>query len=173
MIAFELFLGFGRVGLFGFGGGPAMIPLLQEECVDRAAWVTSEEFVDLLGVGMALPGPLAVKLAWLVGFKMDGITGGLAALVGVTAPAVLLVALFGLLYLQHRDLPAVVGALEAVRPVVVGLLAWTVITLLPTGVVGVGTGLVVLATVGALAMGLHPAVVVALALGGGAAFLRP
>ena len=66
-----------------------------------------------------------------------------------------------------------VGALDAVRPVVVGLLAWTVITLLPTGVVGLGTGLVVLATVGALAMGLHPAVVVALALGGGAAFLRP
>ncbi len=75
-------------------------------------------------------------------------------------------------YFRHREHPAVVGALQAVRPVVVGMLAWVVVSLVPTGVTSIGSTILAVVAFGALALGVHPAVVVAVALGGGAAFFR-
>ena len=109
MSSLDLFYGFGRVGLFAFGGGPSMIPLMQEECVEKAGWVTREEFLDALALGNALPGPIAVKMAVLVGFKTEGLLGALAALLGVAGPAVLLMLGLSAVYLRFRDQPAVAG----------------------------------------------------------------
>ena len=72
MVAVDLLLGFGRVGLFGFGGGQAMIPLMEQECVQQAEWMNSEEFIDALAMGNALPGPIAIKMAAMVGWKVGG-----------------------------------------------------------------------------------------------------
>ena len=168
MVSIDLLMGFGRVGLFGFGGGQAMIPLMEEECVQQAAWMTSEEFLDALAMGNALPGPIAIKMAAMVGWKVGGPIGCLAAILGVAAPAILLMLILAAVYFRFQHNPAVQGAMRAVRPVVIGLLAWTVVVLWPGGIPDVGSGLIALAAFAALALGLHPALVVLVSLAMGA-----
>lgn len=164
MVAVDLLLGFGRVGLFGFGGGQAMIPLMEQECVQQAEWMNSEEFIDALAMGNALPGPIAIKMAAMVGWKVGGPLGCVAAIVGVAAPAVVLMLALAALYVRFQHHVAVQGAMRAVRPVVIGLLAWTVVVLWPGGVPDLGSGIVAIAAFAALALGLHPALVVLVAL---------
>ncbi len=149
-----------------------MLPLIQGECVTRMGWISEAEFLDALALCNALPGPIAIKLAALVGYKAGGFAGAAAAIVGVSAPAVFLMGAVSAFYFRHREHPAVVGALQAVRPVVVGMLAWVVVSLVPTGVTSIGSTILAVVAFGALALGVHPAVVVAVALGGGAAFFR-
>ena len=119
----ELFVSFGRAGLFGFGGGPSMIPLIQVEVVDLRAWLTPEAFLDAFAFGNALPGPIATKLAGYVGYQVAGVPGALVGLLAITAPTILaMLVLFGA-YARFRDRPAVQRFLAGVRPVVVALLA--------------------------------------------------
>lgn len=171
MTALHLLLAFGRIGLFAFGGGPSMIPLMQQEVV-RAGWLTDAEFLDALALGNSLPGPISIKMAVFVGWKTDGVFGVLAALTGVSGPAIVLMGLLTGLYLRFRDHPALAGAMRAVRPVVVGMLAWTAVELAPSGVRDWTGGLIAAGAVIALALKVHPAVVVAVGMGLGAAFLR-
>ena len=168
MVVLDLFIGFGRVGLFGFGGGQAMIPLMEQECVQQAEWLSSEEFLDALAMGNALPGPIAIKMAAMVGWKVGGPLGCVAAILGVAAPAILLMLVLAALYFRFQHHPGVQGAMRAVRPVVIALLAWTVVVLWPGGVPDAGSALVALAAFAALALGLHPALVVLVALSMGA-----
>ncbi len=149
-----------------------MVPLLQVECVEKGEWITESEFLEVLAMSAALPGPLALKVAAYVGHKEAGLGGAAMALLGVGTPALVLMTLLAGLFLRYRSHPAMEGALGAVRPVVVGMLAWVAISLVPTGITSWIGGVIALAALGALAAGVHPAVVVAVALGGGAAFLR-
>ena len=75
----EIALGWGRVGLFGFGGGPGMIPLMQVECVQTQAWVTDEQFLEALAASSALPGPISIKMSVMIGAQTAGISGAIAA----------------------------------------------------------------------------------------------
>ena len=120
--AVHLFVSFARVGLFGFGGGPSMIPLIQEEVVSVRKWLTHEAFLDAFALGNTLPGPIATKMSAYVGYKVIGWPGAVAALIGIALPtALLMIALLGL-YLRFRSHPSVDGFLGGVRPVVVALL---------------------------------------------------
>ncbi|MBE3588191.1 MAG: chromate transporter [Thermoanaerobacteraceae bacterium] len=123
----QLFVAFGRANLFGFGGGPSVIPLIQQEVVDNYHWLSTEEYTDALAMGNALPGPIATKMAAYVGYKIAGYWGALSALLGTVMPtAVAMVALAGL-YFKYKDAPQIQGMLRGVRPVVVVLLvqvAW-------------------------------------------------
>ncbi|ABO49871.1 Chromate transporter [Desulforamulus reducens MI-1] len=122
----QLFVAFGRANIFGFGGGPSVIPLIQQEVVDNYKWLTTEEFTDALAMGNALPGPIATKMAAYVGYKIAGIGGAASALIGTVIPtAVAMLALAGL-YFKYKDTPQIGGMLKAVRPVVVVLLIQTV-----------------------------------------------
>lgn len=121
----QLFVAFGRANIFGFGGGPSVIPLIQQEVVDNFKWLSTEEFTDALAMGNALPGPIATKMAAYVGYKIAGFWGAASALVGTVIPTA--VAMLGLagLYFKYKDAPQMVGMLKAVRPVVVVLLIQT------------------------------------------------
>jgi chromate transporter len=145
-----------------------MIPLMEQECVQHAQWMDSEEFIDALAMGNALPGPIAIKMAAMVGWKVGGPLGCFAAIIGVAAPGILLMLVLAAVYYRFQHHPAVVGAMKAVRPVVIGLLAWTVVVLWPGAVPDWGAALVAVASFGALALGLHPALVVLVALSMGA-----
>jgi len=168
----ELALGWGRVGLFGFGGGPGMIPMMQVECVETHAWVSEEQFLDALAAASALPGPIAVKMSVMVGAQAAGVPGAIAALVGVIVPAVTLMTLLAGVLLQYRQTPALTGAMRAAQPAVIGLLAWTVISLAPDGIRNLPAALIAGSALVALMLKVHPAVVMVCALGIGAAFLR-
>jgi chromate transporter len=132
MTLFQLFWSFGKVGVFGFGGGPSMIPLIQAEVVDVRGWLTREEFLDAFAFGNTLPGPIATKLAGYVGYKVGGWGGAFAGLVGMTVPTVLAMIALATLYLRFRDHPAVGGFLRGVRPIVIALLALVVYEFLPS-----------------------------------------
>lgn len=122
----KLFWSFLKIGLFGFGGGQAMIPLIQEEVVELNAWLTREEFLDLFALGNTLPGPISTKMAASVGYKVAGVLGATSSLIGLMAPSVIAMVALLAVYLRYRDAPQVEGFLRGVRPVVIALLALVV-----------------------------------------------
>lgn len=113
-----LFWAFTRIGLFGFGGGPAMIPLVRQEVVKRYAWLSDEEFADILAIANTLPGPIATKMPGYIGFRVAGTTGCVMAVVAVILP--MIVAMIALLavFSRYRDVAWIHGMGQAVVPVV-------------------------------------------------------
>ncbi|MBS3873364.1 MAG: chromate transporter [Firmicutes bacterium] len=122
MIIWELFVSFFRIGLFSFGGGYAMIPLIEREVVRNQAWLTAQQFIDILAVAEITPGPIAINSATFVGYKMGGLFGGTAATLGVVTPSLLTVMTFAFLFVRFNGAPQLKAALAAVRPVVVVLI---------------------------------------------------
>jgi len=121
----DLFIGFTRASNLGFGGGPSLIPLVKAEAVERYHWMDNEEFADALAIGNALPGPIATKMAAYIGYKVAGWLGALAATIGTVAPTVIVVVLLGSLIVKYSNSPELQAMLQAVRPVVVVLVAET------------------------------------------------
>jgi chromate transporter len=170
--ALQLFLSFARVGLFGFGGGPSMLPLMQAECV-RQGFVTDEQFIEGLAVGNSLPGPISTKMALYVGYQDSGVAGALAATAGVLAPSTVLMAALTVVLLRNRDNPYVAGALKGVKPVIVGMLAFVAVDLAPSGIASWFGAILAVAAFAALLARVHPGVVIAVAAVIGALALRP
>ena len=127
-LLWDIFLLFTRVALFSWGGGPASLALMQREVV-TAGWATTEEFADAVAVGNALPGPIAPQVSAYVGYKMSGIWGAVSATMGTVFPTTLLMLIMVAYFFSIKDSPTVAAMLKAVRPVVVGLLAWTAYTM--------------------------------------------
>lgn len=121
----HLFIAFTRASNLGFGGGPAVIPLIKAEAVDRYQWMNNEEFTDALAIGNALPGPIATKMAAYIGYKVGGWLGVLVTLIGTVAPTVIIVVLLGSLIMKYSNSSELKAMLKAVRPVVVVLVADT------------------------------------------------
>lgn len=124
-LLWDLFVVFSRVALFSWGGGPASMGLMQREVVS-IGWVTPEEFADALAVGNALPGPIAPQVSAYVGYKLDGLPGAISAVTGTILPTTLLMLVMIIFFFGIKDSPMVTAMLKAVRPVVIGLLIWTV-----------------------------------------------
>lgn len=127
-LLWKIFWLFTKVAMFSWGGGPASMGLMQRETV-AAGWVTVEEFADALAVGNALPGPIAIKAPVYVGYKIAGVPGAIAGVAGSAVPAALVMGLVVVYFFGVKDSPAVKAMLEAVRPLVVGLLLWTTYTM--------------------------------------------
>lgn len=108
--------------ILGYGGGPATIPLLQKEVVDRYGWFTNQEFSEIVALGNALPGPIATKMAAYIGYDQAGILGAFIALFASVAPTiVLLIVLLGIL-LKFKDSPRVKKLTQIIRPTIAVLL---------------------------------------------------
>lgn len=119
----QLFNAFFRIGIFGFGGGPTMIPLVHNEVVGRYQWMNDDDFSSVLAIGNTLPGPIATKMAGYIGYKVAGYLGMLVALIAVSVPIVI-VMIAGLSLLnQYREMPWVAGMANGVIPVVSWMLA--------------------------------------------------
>ena len=132
MLLFDLFWSFGKVGVFGFGGGPSMIPLIQNEVVDAQGWMTREEFLDAFAFGNTLPGPIATKLAGYVGYKVAGWGGAVMGLAGIAVPTIIAMIALASVFVRFRDSPAIGGFLRGVRPIVIALLALVVYEFVPS-----------------------------------------
>ena len=121
---FELFGSFLKIGAFTFGGGYAMIPLIEREVIDRRRWIERQEFLDLLTIAQSAPGPISLNTSVFVGYKLRGYAGAIASILGVVLPSytiILAVALF--------DNAAVDAAFKGMRPAVVALIIGPVISL--------------------------------------------
>ncbi|MDR1977576.1 MAG: chromate transporter [Synergistaceae bacterium] len=119
-----LFSSFVKIGCVGYGGGPSMVPLIKEEVVNLQQWMTQTDFVDVLAISNALPGPIATKMSVAIGFQVGGTLGALTATLGVVMPSVIVLILL-LKFVSHiKDNPKVKSMLKGLRPVVVAMLVF-------------------------------------------------
>ncbi|MDR1961430.1 MAG: chromate transporter [Gracilibacteraceae bacterium] len=121
----QLFLAFFRASNFSYGGGPAMIPLMQAEIVKKYKWMNDEEFADILAIANSLPAPIGTKMSGMVGHRVGGWPGAIVATTATLLPTALIMILLGSLILGFADSPRLQAMLQGVRPVVVVLLAQT------------------------------------------------
>ncbi len=124
----QLFTTFLKIGAFTFGGGWAMIPLIEREVVDRHRWISREEFMDELAVAQALPGILAVNVAVSIGNKLRGVRGSLAAAMGTILPSFVMILLIAIFFVQIYDNEVVVRIFKGIRPAVVALIVVPLVT---------------------------------------------
>ena len=186
MILLLLFWTFFKIGLFTFGGGYAMIPLIQREAAEKNRWISEHDLLDITAIAESTPGPIAVNAATFVGQKVAGVAGADCATLGVVLPSFLVILLVAKFYLKFRKSRAVEGLLCGLRPAVVGLIGSAAVSmaqtvLFPSGIsAGTFTGgtfwfsLAVFAvTLIAAFRRIHPGLLLlgAAALGIGAGFL--
>ena len=115
MIFLKLFAAFARVGLLTFGGGYAMIPMLEREIVDRHGWATREELMDYYAVGQCTPGVIAVNTGTFIGYKVAGKLGGVVATLGVIFPSFVIITVIAGIIQNFADFPAVNSAFAGIR----------------------------------------------------------
>lgn len=126
----ELFRTFFKIGLFTFGGGFAMLPLIEREIIENDKWgIPKKEFLDLLTIAQTAPGPIALNIAVFIGYKTRGYAGAVASAVGIVVPSFVIILAIALLFADVRHNPVVDAAFKGMRPAVVALIVVPVITL--------------------------------------------
>lgn len=131
----ELYVSFFRIGGLTFGGGLAMLPMLQREIVTDRKWCTEEEILDMYAIGQCTPGVIAVNTATFIGYKQAGFLGGVAATLGVVSPSIIIICLIASILQNFIHMPAVLHALAGIRVVVCALMMNTVVTMAKKGIV--------------------------------------
>lgn len=111
----NLFMAFFRIGAFTFGGGYAMLPMLQKEVVDKYHWATEDEIMDYFAIGQCTPGIIAVNTATFVGYKTKGVIGGIFATLGMIAPSLIIITLIASFLTNFADLAVVKYAFNGIR----------------------------------------------------------
>jgi chromate transporter len=124
MIYWYLFISYCKIGLFGFGGGYAMLSLIQHEVVERREWLTAAEFTDIVAISQMTPGPIGINSATYIGYTVTGsVLGSIVATVAVCLPSFAIVLLIAGSYQKFRSNRYVSDAFRGLRPTVVGLIA--------------------------------------------------
>ena len=131
----ELFLAFARIGGLTFGGGYAMLPMLQREAVEKHGWVTEEELMDYYAVGQCIPGVIAVNTATFIGNKAKGFIGAVAASLGVITPSIIIIAAIAAFIQSFSELEIVQNAFAGIRVGVCVLIFSAVIKLFKKAIV--------------------------------------
>ncbi|MGM0876936.1 MAG: chromate transporter [Bacillota bacterium] len=175
MIYWEIFLAFFIPGILGYGGGPASIPLIENEVVDRYGWMNVNEFGEVLALGNALPGPIATKMAGYIGYQQGGVLGGFIGVFATVAPSlILMIVLLGFLY-KYKDSPKVKRMTNFIRPTIAVLLGLMAFNFFFTSYTDTGIWqtllLVILSFFLLERWKVHPALVIVGAMGYGAFFL--
>lgn len=135
MIYVELFLTFLKIGLFTFGGGYAMIPLIQQEVIGNQ-WLTMTELTDFIAIAQSTPGAFAVNIATFVGMESGGFLGGLIAATAVIASSFFIILIIAKVFSNFLSNKWVRGTLLGMRPVVIGLIASVVVLMMFNGFIG-------------------------------------
>ena len=128
MILLELFITFFRIGLFTFGGGYAMLPLVQEAVVKKG-WMTNEQIVDFIAVSESTPGPFAINISTYVGNVTGGIIGGICATLGVVLPSFIVILIVAKCFDKFRKSKAVEGCMTGLKPAVIGMIGSAVVSI--------------------------------------------
>ena len=160
----KMFLAFAKVGVMTFGGGYAMLPILQREIVDKNGWATEEELMDYFAIGQCTPGVIAVNTATFIGQKYRGMLGGVFATLGVVFPSIVIISLLAGVIEAFSDLVWVQHAFGGIRICVCVLILNAVVKLCKKAVVDkVTLALFLLITAGAYFLDITPVIFVLLA----------
>ncbi len=123
----SLFWAFFKIGLFTFGGGYAMLPMIHREITEKRKWATDQDVIDYYAIGQMTPGIIAINTATFIGYKTAGIPGALAATLGMVTPSLIIITALASLILKYRDNPYVNKALLGVQGAVVALIAVAIV----------------------------------------------
>ena len=122
-IYWDSFKTFFKIGIFTLGGGYAMIPLIEEEVVNRKQWVSKDEMLDLIAIAQSCPGVFAINIATFVGYKLNKTRGAIATTIGTALPSFLIILAIAMFFSQFKDNPVVAAMFRGIRPAVVALIA--------------------------------------------------
>lgn len=139
MIYTELFLSFFKIGLFSFGGGYAMIPLISTE-ISNKGWLLQSEFLQIIGIAQMTPGPIAVNAATFVGFKTAGFLGALSATLGVAMPSLLIILFISKIFFKYSDHIFTKHIFIGIRPVIAGLILSSALIIANESIITLGHG---------------------------------
>lgn len=163
-IILKLFISFLKIGAFSFGGGYAMLPLIQREIVDNNNWISITEFMDIVGISQMTPGPVAINSATFVGYKMQGVFGSIAATLGVVITSFILVSIINRALTKFKDSVLVKSALLGMRPVLIALIISAFVDLGKESYVDVKSIIITLLVGGILlSKKVHPILVILIA----------
>ena len=123
----ELYLAFVKIGAFTFGGGLAMMPIMQRELIEKRGWVTEEELIDYFAIGQSTPGIIAVNVATFVGYRQAGILGGIIATLGIISPSIIIITILAGTINSISEYPKVQAALKGINVAVAALLTTVII----------------------------------------------
>ncbi len=126
----EMFTTFLKIGAFTFGGGFAMIPIIQEEIVERRGWIDDEEFIDIISIAQSSPGPIAVNSSMFVGYTVKGFPGALISTIGTVLPSFIIILIIANFFSSVQDNLILDKIFYGIRPTVVALIFSTVYRLL-------------------------------------------
>lgn len=121
-LLFQLFWVFVRIGPVTFGGGYAMIPMIEREISAKRKWLGEEEMDEILSLAGAAPGGVGVNAAAFIGYRLAGVTGAIAAIAGITIPTFIIVCLLSAVYSQLTDQPKVIAAMKGINGAVIALI---------------------------------------------------
>ncbi len=130
----DLYAAWFRMGLFTFGGGYAMLPMIQKEVIEKHHWATEDEIMDYYAIGQVTPGIIAVNTATFVGYKVKGIPGGIVATLGVISPSILIISVIAGLISNFSEIPSVQAALHGIQVAVCVLMVQAIVKLYQKGV---------------------------------------
>jgi chromate transporter len=122
-IYWESFRTFFKIGIFTLGGGYAMIPLIEEEVVNRHRWVSKDEMLDLIAIAQSCPGVFAINISIFIGYKLNKVRGALATTMGTALPSFMIILAIAMFFHQFEDNHVVAAMFQGIRPAVVALIA--------------------------------------------------
>jgi chromate transporter len=164
MVYLQLFWSFLKIGFFSFGGGYAMLPLIQQEIITGRGWLTSDVFLDIIAVSEITPGPVAINSATFVGYKVAGVMGSALATLGVVLPSFLIVTLLAFLMKKFGQITGVQRVIGGLRPIIVALIASATLSLGRSALVDFRSWLIAISTFLTIRFTkLHPILVILLA----------
>lgn len=111
----QLFFSFFKIGAFTFGGGYAMVPLIQNEVIERKKWISEDEMMDIIVIAESTPGPIAINSATFVGYKVAGFWGSVVATLGVVLPSLIIISLIAFFFENFLSIPIVAAAFKGIR----------------------------------------------------------
>lgn len=141
----EMFFTFFKIGAFTFGGGFAMIPIIQQEVVEKRNWIKEEDFMDTISIAQSSPGPIAVNSSIFVGYKIKGFKGAVVSTIGTVLPSFIIILLIAGFFYQFKDNPIVDKVFLGIRPAVVALIfsaVYQIVYKSHFSYIGLGTALI-------------------------------
>lgn len=125
----DLFIAFFKIGAFTFGGGYAMISVIEQEVVTKRKWLSEQDFVDMLATVQSLPGPISINSSVYVGYKQKGVLGAIAAAIGTALPSFVIILLLAIVFTDVQEHPTIEKIFKGIRPAVVALIVAPLIRL--------------------------------------------
>jgi chromate transporter len=153
----ELFVSFFKISPVTFGGGYAMLPAIEQEAVTKRRWLTEAEMAEAISIAGSAPGGIGVNAAAFIGYKVMGWRGLIAAVLGMTLPTFLIVLALGIFFVNAKDNPKVVAALQGIQIAVIALIVYAGVKLMRAAILDRATCCIFLMGLGCLiTLGIHP-----------------